>query len=164
MRQEITVRYHHRKEGLRWLKPFVWESLWQCAFSLRWLITIIQEISEYLLLQRTNIHITLMNYSEFHHHVFLFKWPHSFDTIHSNKYMWIDMPFVFLLFEYLLGVTTHWYNCSGYRAQMLVMWINTSRIIVFVSGAPATVIYEIGSGAATQRLGARSTKRGARAG
>ena len=43
---------------------------------------------------------------------------------------------------------------------MLVMWINTSRIIVFVSGAPATVIYEIGSGAATQRLGARSTKRG----
>ena len=34
---------------------------------------------------------------------------------------------------------------------MLVMWINTSRIIVFVSGAPATVIYEIGSGAATQR-------------
>ena len=78
--------------------------------------------------------------------------------------MWIDMPFVFLLFEYLLGVTTHWYNCSGYRAQMLVMWINTSRIIVFVSGAPATVIYEIGSGAATQRLGARSTKRGARAG
>ena len=28
---------------------------------------------------------------------------------------------------------------------MLVMWINTSRIIVFVSGAPATVIYEIGS-------------------
>ena len=25
------------------------------------------------------------------------------------------------------------------------MWINTSRIIVFVSGAPATVIYEIGS-------------------
>ena len=43
---------------------------------------------------------------------------------------------------------------------MLVMWINTSRIIVFVSGAPATVIYEIGSGAATERLGAQSTKRG----
>ena len=60
------------------------------------------------------------------------------------------MPFVFLLFEYLLGVTTHWYNCSGYRAQMLVMWINTSRIIVFVSGAPATVIYEIGSAATHQ--------------
>jgi hypothetical protein len=37
-------------------------------------------------------------------------------------------------------------QCSNVP-QMLVMWINTSTIIVFVSGVAATVIYEIGSAA-----------------